>query len=289
MSPFCSAVPGSRRARLGLNLIAMYQLGTLIESWYGSAQLLAGYLLTGGLGNLIGVAIRWGLGLDPRIHSGGGSVVLMALVGLCAVVGWRARKRIGAGLFRQMMILLGLTFLLGVAFSHSIDNWGHLGGAIVGAMLGRMHWLWLARYARPRAWGSGVLATIVLVACGVIQLASDIRERPLREQQRLARKLIEHERLTRSLAVAGVFLKQGSDASSLAAVLDREEGALGREWAPSLDVLRGLLKASAKGKLTSAEIDQFEELATPLIKNSKREALRIRGSLYQIERGAPRR
>ncbi len=267
----------------------MYQLGTLIESWYGSAQLLAGYLLTGGLGNLIGVAIRWGLGLDPRIHSGGGSVVLMALVGLCAVVGWRARKRIGAGLFRQMMILLGLTFLLGVAFSHSIDNWGHLGGAIVGAMLGRMHWLWLARYARPRAWGSGVLATIVLVACGVIQLASDIRERPLREQQRLARKLIEHERLTRSLAVAGVFLKQGSDASSLAAVLDREEGALGREWAPSLDVLRGLLKASAKGKLTSAEIDQFEELATPLIKNSKREALRIRGSLYQIERGAPRR
>lgn len=269
---------------LGLNLVAMYQLGTLIESWYGSAQLLVVYVLTGGVGNLIGVAIRWALAVDPRVHSGGGSVVLLGLVGVCAVVGWSARRRLGLGLFRQMMILIGLTLLIGVVFPHSIDNWGHLGGGIMGVILGQLHGFWLSRYGRPSAWGSGVMATVVLVAGGLAQVASDIAERPLRQEQRLERKLIEHERLERTLAVAGSLLKQGADASQFAAVLDREQ-ALGLSPGPATTALRSLLKASAKRKLSREELDRYDQLAAPVIKNSKRESMRIRGQLWRLERG----
>ena len=77
---------------LVLNVIAMYQLGTMVESWYGTPQSIFIYGLTGGGGNLVSVLIRQGIGSNPRIHSGGGSVVIMGLVGLCAVVGLRSDR-----------------------------------------------------------------------------------------------------------------------------------------------------------------------------------------------------
>src|SRR5262249_23555899 len=41
-----------------LNVLAMYQLGTLVESWYGPSQLVLIYGLTGGGGNLVSALIR---------------------------------------------------------------------------------------------------------------------------------------------------------------------------------------------------------------------------------------
>src|SRR5262245_17503200 len=43
---------------IGLNLIAMYQLGTLVESWYGSAQFVFVYGVIAAFGNLIAVLVR---------------------------------------------------------------------------------------------------------------------------------------------------------------------------------------------------------------------------------------
>ena len=80
---------------IGLNLFAMYQLGTLIESWYGSPQFVFIYGVIAFFGNLIAVLVRCVSNLNPRIHSGGGSVVILGLVGMCAVVGWRLRAEWG--------------------------------------------------------------------------------------------------------------------------------------------------------------------------------------------------
>ena len=115
-----------------LNIVAFYLLGTLIESWYGSPAFILIYGLTGGLGNLVSVVIRQSIGSHPLIHSGGGSVVIMGLIGLCAIVGWRSRTSMGSELGWQMAKAIGLTGLLGVAFRGYIDNWGHAGGAICG-------------------------------------------------------------------------------------------------------------------------------------------------------------
>jgi len=149
---------------LVLNVMGLINLGRLIEPWYRTGPFLAICLAIGGLGNLVGGLLRqlvaasrpwigstgvarlWP-GLIDRfvhggpagpvnIHTGGGSTILLGLLGLGAVVGWRSRTRIGVYFRRQMVILLGLTALLGIVLYRLVDNYGHLGGALVGAAIG---------------------------------------------------------------------------------------------------------------------------------------------------------
>ena len=149
---------------LSLNTLGLINLGRLVEPWYRTGPFLAICLAIGGLGNLTGGALRqlasaarpwlasmatarhWpgpierffqgGQAPPVSIHTGGGSTILLGLLALGAVVGWRSKTRIGAHLQKQMVILLALTAVLGVAMSNLVDNYGHLGGAIVGAAIG---------------------------------------------------------------------------------------------------------------------------------------------------------
>ena len=82
---------------IGLNLWALYQLGSLVESWYGAGPFVAIYVLTGGrrqpdLGAASAARSRHppfvALRRAARRSSWGWSA-------LCAVVGWRSRTRIG--------------------------------------------------------------------------------------------------------------------------------------------------------------------------------------------------
>jgi membrane associated rhomboid family serine protease len=170
-------------AHIALNLLAFYQLGTLLESWYGSHQSVMIYGVTGGGGNLISVLIRYRNGSSPHVHSAGGSVVIMGLVALCAVAGLRSRTRMGKWLGWQMVFFMLVTALLGIAFPRYLDNWGHLGGAVVGAVLGLAHRRLLRLASRPSAWGPSVVVGLVMGACGVAQLIDDRLEAPARQEQ----------------------------------------------------------------------------------------------------------
>ena len=151
-----------------MNLYGMYQLGCMVESWYGSAQFLAVYVLIGGGGNLLSALVRHWLGSDPRVHSGGGSTVVLGLVALCAVVGWRSKTRIGDYLRAQMIGILVFTAVLGQLVS-IIDNWGHAGGALVGAIVGFAHRVLIRTAHRPASYVAGGLAAALLVASGTAQ------------------------------------------------------------------------------------------------------------------------
>ena len=170
-----------------LNIVGFYILGTIIESWYGSPQFVFIYLVTGSIGNLISAPFRHVIGSSSNSQSAGGSVVIMGLVGLCAVVGWRSRTAQGNALRWQMMKAMGLMVLLAVALLPMsgyirLDNWGHAGGAIVGAILGLFHHSFLQRYRKPAGWGLGVVSTLVILASGAAQVAADRREAPLRKE-----------------------------------------------------------------------------------------------------------
>ncbi|MEJ7639880.1 MAG: rhomboid family intramembrane serine protease [Singulisphaera sp.] len=153
---------------LGMNLYGMYQLGCMVESWYGSAQFLAVYVLIGGGGNLLSALVRHWLGSDPRVHSGGGSTVVLGLVALCAVVGWRSKTRIGDYLRAQMIGVLVFTAVLGQLVS-IIDNWGHAGGALVGAIVGLTHRILIRTAHRPASYGAGGIAAALIVASWTAQ------------------------------------------------------------------------------------------------------------------------
>jgi rhomboid protease GluP len=153
---------------LAMNLFMLYQLGPMVETWYGSWQFLAVYVLTGYGGNLLSALARHAQRLDPSLAAGGGSTVVLGLVALCAVVGWRSHTRTGLFLRNLMVGLLVATALLG-RMVPIIDNWGHAGGALIGAAIGFAHRILIRTADRPVAKWIGGLAMIVLLAAGLAQ------------------------------------------------------------------------------------------------------------------------
>jgi len=160
---------------IGLNLYGLYQLGGLVEQWYGSWLFVAIYGLIGGGGNIISALFRRALGLNLMMHSGGGSTVVLGLVALAAVVGWRMKTRNGDYLRSQMVGILVFTAILGVLLP-IIDNWGHAGGAIMGASIGLGHRHLLRFMKGLVAPVAGILAGFVLVSSGVAQVRENKAE-----------------------------------------------------------------------------------------------------------------
>lgn len=162
---------------LGLNLFGLFQLGRVLESWYGSGPFLAVYVIIGIVGNAVAVGLKFplarvfpGVAAFRDLPSGGGSSVLCGLIALLAVVGWRSRTRLGNVIKAEMIGILGFTALLGVLIP-IVDNFGHLGGAIAGAVIGFFHKVLLEAYERPRACRlAGWAAVVVLLATGGLQL-----------------------------------------------------------------------------------------------------------------------
>ncbi|MDR3619008.1 MAG: rhomboid family intramembrane serine protease [Paludisphaera borealis] len=245
---------------IGMNLFAFYILGTLLESWYGSWQLVAIYGAAGVGGNLLSAMVRYGLGSNPLVHSGGGSVVIMGLIGFCATAGWRSRSGRDRDLTWQMVKALAITGALGIAFPRYIDNWGHAGGALIGLPLGLTHRSMLARRGRPGAWGVGVATSLVIVASVFAQARSDRQEAQLRLGREIRAGLDESTRTMRLIQVLRQWAEQGGDGRLIARVLESQAAALDRPpTTASYQRLHALAVQAAERKLTEAETQAFRD------------------------------
>ncbi len=196
---------------VAVNTLGMINLGRLVEPWYRTGPFLAICLAIGGLGNLLGGAMRQAVGVarpwlasvaasrhwpgaiervlrggaafPESIASGGGSTILLGLLALGAVVGWRSRTRIGGHLQKQMVLLLALTAALGLAMPGLVDNFGHLGGAIVGGVIGLFDRP-LTRMSKSR-WFRGVCLAVAVgvpAACLGLAIRADRVETEYRHQ-----------------------------------------------------------------------------------------------------------
>lgn len=252
---------------LAVNLLAMYMLGAVVEGWYGSYQMVLIYVLTGGLGNLVSVLARIELGYSERIHSGGGSVVILGLVALCAVVGRRSRTERGIYLSRQMVKVMILTAALGLGFpllfkGVGVDNWGHAGGAVVGAVVALGHH-WLTRNAgTPRACELGLLSLLVIVGSGIAQAAHDQGVASARMEHALRAKVDELERTYRVLRESKILIAAPQNAPLIALNLERLEGRLDAAgtWT-AYRRLRALAAKAKGGALSSEEVAEFQSAA----------------------------
>lgn len=163
---------------LGLNLAGLVQLGRLLESWYGSGRFAMVYLVIGGLGNLGANLLRPWLGTGPGgmlLHSGGGSTVVLGLVGLVTVVGWRNPAEFPRRARWWLAGLLLFNALLGVMIPR-IDNLGHAAGAVVGAGLGLADRRWLRERGTWRSRVAGGLAGLTIVASLGLMIVHQVRE-----------------------------------------------------------------------------------------------------------------
>jgi rhomboid protease GluP len=251
---------------LGLNLLAMYQLGSLIESWYGSYQLVFIYGLTGGVGNLISALARHWARSNSEVHSAGGSVAIMGMVGLCAVAGWRSGNEDGRRLGRLMLIFIGLTAALGAFFPRFIDNWGHAGGLIVGLAIGFAHRSLCGRMGSPAAWGAGVLTGLVIAGSASAQFVAERREAPARLERSLVRR---SSYLARATGELGWLRRPDPPRAHIVAAskwLEVLDELLDNTARADSRALRPLVAAALQRPLNADERREFDEHLTRLLR-----------------------
>jgi membrane associated rhomboid family serine protease len=113
-----------------LNMVCLYSVGRVVESYYGHTRFLLAYFL-GGLCGSISSAV---LG-DPSIVAVGASGAVFALFGAEVFYYQRFQHVFGGdGKLGSSAITIVLNFLNGIRPDSGIDNWAHLGG-LVGGML----------------------------------------------------------------------------------------------------------------------------------------------------------
>lgn len=159
---------------LAFNSYAIYMIGPQIECFFGPQRFLSIYLLSGFYGVLFSFA------LSPA-PSAGASGAIFGLIGTQAVFFFRYRNAFGERGRRQLYSTLTVIVLnMVLTFSApGIDIWGHVGGLLVGAVLG---WGLTPRYAlahteggsvivdlnRPRRWALTVAGAIAVLIVGTV-------------------------------------------------------------------------------------------------------------------------
>ena len=123
------------------NLYALYALGPMVEGYFGHWRFTAIYILGGLCGSLASYAF------SPN-PSAGASGAIFGLAGATTVYFLKYRDNFGQrgrAILQNMVIIIGINLVFGLS-SQGIDNWGHIGGLIGGAIVA---WGLLPQYSRP--------------------------------------------------------------------------------------------------------------------------------------------
>ena len=115
---------------IGFNMYALFSLGPSLESYYGHWRFLVLYLAGGFAGNVISFL----LSSAPSL---GSSTAIFGLLAAQGVFIYHNRRLFGNAAQRALWNILsiaGVNLLIGLSPGSNIDNWGHLGGLLGGAL-----------------------------------------------------------------------------------------------------------------------------------------------------------
>ncbi len=113
---------------LGFNMYALYVLGPGLERHYGHGRFLALYMLAGFAGNVFSFMFT----IEPSL---GSSTAIFGLLGAQGVFLYRNRDLFGNIAQRALMNIVMIAVInLVIGLQPGIDNWGHVGGLIGGAL-----------------------------------------------------------------------------------------------------------------------------------------------------------
>ena len=149
-----------------MNMWVLAQIGVLTERAIGRGLFLATYVLTGAAGNALGTVLA--LARDRPGISAGASGAIMGLFGVATVFAWLVGQRdIARVLAKNVLFVLVIGFAVTAGGAIAVDNAAHVGGLVVGALIG----LGRARWPRPVSrWTDLVLvaASIAVVAAAFV-------------------------------------------------------------------------------------------------------------------------
>jgi membrane associated rhomboid family serine protease len=134
---------------IAFNMLALYSLGRVLESYYGRTRFLLIYFLGGLCGSLASALLN-----DPRISSVGASGAVFALFGAEIVYFSRHGSELGEeaqSALRGSLGTVALNFFNGLRPDSGIDNWAHLGGLIGGGVVAYLTTLFFTLERQPAA------------------------------------------------------------------------------------------------------------------------------------------
>ena len=123
------------------NLYALYAIGPLVEGYFGHIRFITIYMLAGLFGSLASYA------MSPAV-SAGASGAIFGMIGAITIYFLKYHQnfgRRGRAMLQNMVIIIVINLAFGMA-GRGIDNWGHIGGLIGGAVVA---WGLLPRYQTP--------------------------------------------------------------------------------------------------------------------------------------------
>ena len=115
---------------LAFNSYALYILGKLIETLSNRAHLAIVFLLSAIGGGILSLIFL------PDIPSIGASGGVIGFLGYLTVYGVKRRKLLPDAFLKNMLFNVGFIAFVGIFVMSNIDNYGHLGGLLVGAFYG---------------------------------------------------------------------------------------------------------------------------------------------------------
>jgi membrane associated rhomboid family serine protease len=140
---------------VGMNSYALYSFGRLVEMLSNRAHLTIVFLLSaigGGLLSLI---------FNPEVTSVGASGGIVGLLSYLAVYAFIRRSFISPEFRKSLLVNIGFILVFGLVLFNKIDNFGHIGGLIVGAVYGFVQ-IPRDEYVDPR--GAGIVTKFFGVA-----------------------------------------------------------------------------------------------------------------------------
>jgi membrane associated rhomboid family serine protease len=142
-----------------MNCYAFYSFGRIVELISNRAHLAVVFLcsaIAGGVLSLIFV---------PDGLSVGASGGIVGLIGYLAVYAFRRRRFVSAEFRKSLLINIGFILVFGLALYQVIDNYGHIGGLVFGALYGLVQ-IPSDEYVDPRA-ANPITSLAGLAAVGI--------------------------------------------------------------------------------------------------------------------------
>jgi rhomboid protease GluP len=119
---------------LGFNMLALYNIGSWVEVMFGHRRFWTIYLLSGLSGTVMGTLLS-----ASQVFSVGASGAIFGIIGALILFFYRHNTMLNEGLRevrRSLVFSAVATLAIGFVPGSIIDNWGHLGGFLMGAALG---------------------------------------------------------------------------------------------------------------------------------------------------------
>ena len=115
---------------VGMNCYAFYSFGKIFEMLANRAHLAIVFLLSAVGGGLLSLIFA------PTVISVGASGGIVGLIGYLVIYAFRRRQFISPAFRKNLLINIGFIIIFGLALYNVIDNFGHIGGLMTGALYG---------------------------------------------------------------------------------------------------------------------------------------------------------